>query len=266
MEKLLFIQLALIISIKYYLLFSVLLNIIFIVLVFVLYNSTKNKRNDLDNFNSKLNLNSKRKNDESSWKVNQNPISISREKEINFTKLEVENKKLNEEINKLKNTIDDNKEGSRNDTLIIDELKVEIERLNCIINSNDNSKTEEYLSDEINNTKSDGSNEISFGKCEVDEEIGYFEKVKSSTHQTPYFIEETNSTAQFYINSNNREAIANALNFYNIYIKAFCEPENIYNPSIHKSFIAYQDSKGTLEKEGEKFRVVEKLKIKFLEA
>lgn len=266
MEELLFVQLVINITGKNFLIASVLLNMVFILWIFILYSSRKNSQLENKNFHSTMDYDSTR-NRPGLLQSENSILKLCKEKEIECTNLEKKIKDLIIEIASLKSQIEEFKVGTENDSKIIDDLKFEMEEMRKGLNKTfEVENNPSYMGIEESLFKSnEDSNELAFAKCEVIDEAGYLEKTKNLSHQTPYFIENCNGKIQFYLNNKNKDAIANALNFYNVYIRAFCESDNIYNPSIHKSFIAEENSKGLLEKEGDKFRVIEKLKIKFLE-
>ncbi|OYD42161.1 coiled-coil domain-containing protein [Sphingobacterium cellulitidis] len=267
MEELLYVNLAIKITGKYYLTGSALLNMVFILWILILYSSREKKQEKIMKDQHKIDHDSTRRKHNDIVPEKLNLISKINEIENQNRKLEAENKKLESEITSLKFQIEGFQQGSEEDSKRIDENNAELEKLRNeldkknhieIVRETGGIKASDLLPTEV-------SIDLAFGKCEVIDEIGYLEKAKSLSHQTPYYIEDNYGKFVFYINNKNNEAIANALNFYNVYIRAFCEPENIYNPSIHKTFVGDQNSKGILEKEGDKFRVVEKLKIRFLE-
>lgn len=103
-----------------------------------------------------------------------------------------------------------------------------------------------------------------YATCEQENDIGFLIIENKRSHRTPYQIQEVEGKYSFVVDSLNRDALQNAINFYNIYVNPFCIPSNTFQ-DYYKSFIAEKDSKGILEKDGEKFRVVEKLKIRFLD-
>src|SRR5690606_27179946 len=74
-----------------------------------------------------------------------------------------------------------------------------------------------------------------YGKCLVENEVGFLSPAKISNHQTPYIIEERNEKFVFKLDLNNSSALGNAINFYDVYIKDFCDPENAYL-NTHESF------------------------------
>lgn len=103
-----------------------------------------------------------------------------------------------------------------------------------------------------------------YASCVQVDGTGYLIIEDKRTHKSPYKILELNGKYSYDVDSYNQDALRNALNFYNIYINPFCIPSNTFQDN-HTTFISWDDSKGVLEKEGDKFRVVEKIEIKFLE-
>jgi RES domain-containing protein len=137
----------------------------------------------------------------------------------------------------------------------ISELMVNLKPANNIEGNAEEDKPVEENSDVSSNSY--------YGKCLVENEVGFLIPSKISNHQTPYIIEERNEKFVFKLDLNNSSALGNAINFYDVYIKDFCDPENAYL-NTHESFHAVDNGFGILEKEGNKFRVLEKIKIKFI--
>ncbi|MGB7529563.1 hypothetical protein [Sphingobacterium cellulitidis] len=169
------------------------------------------------------------------------------------------------EIEDLKNELTNLKsEGIKKETLekvveennsIVVELSIENTNSNSYLTQNDTS---------FSTNPVDSSPKTFYASCELDNEIGYLIIENKRSHKTPYQIQFVDGNYFFVVDSQNRDASQNAINFYNIYINPFCIPSNTFQ-DYFKTFIGDQNSKGILEKEGDKFRVVEKLKIRFLE-
>ncbi len=191
-------------------------------------------------------------------------------KNISSVKLESSNYKSDlmrkhREIEDLKNELTNlRSEGIKKET-----LEKDVEENNSIVVelSIENTNSNSYLTQidtSFSTNPVDSSPKTFYASCEQDNEIGYLIIENKRSHKTPYQIQFVDGNYFFVVDSQNRDALQNAINFYNIYINPFCIPSNTFQ-DYFKTFIGDQNSKGILEKEGDKFRVVEKLKIRFLE-
>lgn len=143
------------------------------------------------------------------------------------------------------------------------ELKTEKKKVLELTNQLHNLNNIDNRVEHANRDKSETSVYLGYGKCLVENNSAYLLLNKKSDHQTPYKIRCHNNQYIFELDSDNMQALGNAMNFFDVYLKDFCESENVYM-NTHSSFISSGSGFGVLEKDGEKFKVVTKLKIKFI--
>lgn len=99
-------------------------------------------------------------------------------------------------------------------------------------------------------------------KCEQADGRFYLKQTERSDRKTLYRIIESEGRFLFTIDLNNTEAVKNALSFYDVYVDGYCESSNAFQEEF--SFIeVLSGGEGKLVKEGDRFRVLEKLKVKF---
>jgi hypothetical protein len=182
---------------------------------------------------------------------------------------------LKETIKVQKHELDTKNRALLDTKSIIDESELVIEELRMDLEINEkksepmvdakpiNSVEENSEKDKPAEEKSDVSANSFYAKCLVENEIGFLIPSKASNHQTPYIIEERKGKYIFTVNQSDSHALKNALNFFEVYVSHFCEIENAYL-NTHNSFHAVDNGYGLLEKEGSKYRVLEKIKIKFV--
>lgn len=103
-----------------------------------------------------------------------------------------------------------------------------------------------------------------FATCMHDGNLFFLTLSKAKNQYTPYIITEKNNNYYFTIDDTNEAAKTNAITFYETYLASFCEFVNDLS-AHHASFELVDGSKGVLAKIGDRFTVVTKLKIKFIE-
>lgn len=236
---------------------SVALNVILILIAYLLYSNSKSKIKGLNETINRMNI---------SLKDHSNKIRAMSTKSGTEASASNEKNHSREVLTEFKST----NVTEVQDQSIVVELSVENTSLESTTLDKESPKSANELNTPENeyhfaNDSVDFSPRTYFASCEQENEIGYLIIEDKRSHKTPYQIQYIDGKYSFIIDSTNNNALQNAINFYNIYINPFCISSNTFRDN-HKSFTAEPSAKGILEKEGERFRVVEKLNIRFLEA
>ncbi len=91
----------------------------------------------------------------------------------------------------------------------------------------------------------------------------YLKESKVTNQTTPYVIFEENSDHYFKFDDRNKDGRNNAFNFHNIYFEGYCDGINI-RTDMHTSFEVVDNSVGKLQKVGDTYLVVERIKVNYL--
>ncbi|MBE8712689.1 hypothetical protein [Sphingobacterium hungaricum] len=142
----------------------------------------------------------------------------------------------------------------------IGELESEIEEIKKAYSANIN-QTED-VEESIVKVSSTLSQVETMAKCEEHAGIFYLKPADHKDRKTLYKVIEKDGESMFTIDSTNSDAITNALSFYDVYIDGYCESVNSYEDTC-RTIEVVNDSYGKLLKESERFKVTEKLKIRF---
>ncbi|WDF67680.1 hypothetical protein PQ465_15370 [Sphingobacterium oryzagri] len=112
------------------------------------------------------------------------------------------------------------------------------------------------------NAPSTITNKGMIAKCEQADGRFYLKQTARSDRKTLYRIFEHEGRYLFTLDQSNLEAIKNALSFYDVYVDGYCESVNAFQTEF--TFIdILNGGEGKLSKEGDRYKVIEKLKIKF---
>ena len=171
-----------------------------------------------------------------------------------------EMKRKNAELEEIKGTLErrnaqleQEKEELNNENI---ELGKNIDDLKFQLNSNPPTELMQ-----TNKVESDAQYIIT--KCISERDQFYLKESKQKNHTTPYLIFEKDNDLYFKFDETNLSARDNAFNFYNIYMEGYCDGINI-RTDAHTSFEIVNNSFGKLKKDGDKYLVVERIKVNYL--
>lgn len=215
---------------KYLLYFSLFANILFC--LYVIFDRSKSNKLLKNNGNLKHDL-----------KATTNKKNI----EINASKGEIQQYK--EKCTKLEQEIE----------LLLQQVKDNESLINSTLTSVDN-EVHDY---EINANNDLEKSTAFIAKCVHENDEFYLKESKISNHTTPYIIIEMDNEYYFKFDELNILGKKNAFNFHDVYFEGYCDGINI-RTDAHTSFEIVNNSMGRLNKIGDKYLVVERIKVNYL--
>lgn len=163
---------------------------------------------------------------------------------------ELENCKVNYE-----NCIAENKEYARKIAYLENELQM--------VNDKEEVHLTPMPTDEpVPNDAPINHSKGTIAKCEQDGSSYYLRPTERSDRKTLYRIFEKDNRHFFTIDHDNKEAIDNALRFYDVYLDGYCESSKSFQIE-HTRVEVLIGGEGKLLMEGDRYKVIEKLKVKF---